>query len=66
MWGERRVGVRCIVWLGLGMADRESSDHCIKLPNGLLKERLVKVETLQEIIAEMAESGDNPTTASSE
>ncbi len=29
-------------------------------------ERLVKVETLQEIIAEMAESGDNPTTASSE
>ena len=29
-------------------------------------ERLAKVETLQEIIAEMAESGDNPTTASSE
>src|SRR6266513_4971921 len=29
-------------------------------------ERVGKVESLQEIIAEMAESGDNPTTASSE
>ena len=47
----QRSDVRSIAWLGLGMANRESSDNCIKLSNGLLQERLVKVDMETEPVA---------------